>query len=96
MDSSLLYWGQIKKQIHEHKEKKVKAEKILVILGVLAVLSLVAGLVAGIMVDDSESTERQENYSSAPGMFAIYFCLWAAMNSKRQKEKAQQDRESLA
>ncbi|MCP4542705.1 MAG: hypothetical protein GY832_36750 [Chloroflexi bacterium] len=74
----------------------MKERKILIILSILAVLSLVAGLVAGIMADDSESTDRQKDHSSAPGMFAIYFCLWAAMNSKRQKDKARQDQEEKA
>jgi hypothetical protein len=74
----------------------VKAEKILVILGVLAVLALVAGLVAGIMADDSESTDRQEDGGSNAGLIVIFISLLATMNARRQKSEAQQNQEDKA
>ncbi len=74
----------------------MKAEKILVILGVLAVLALIAGLVAGIVADDSESTDRQQDKGLNAGLIVIFISLLTVINAGRQKSKAQQDQQDGA
>ncbi len=74
----------------------MKAEKILVILGVLAVLALIAGLVAGIVADDSESTDRQQDKGLNTGLIVIFISLLTVINAGRQKSKAQQDQQDGA
>ncbi len=74
----------------------MKAEKILVILGVLAVLALIAGLVAGIVADDSESIDRQQDKGLNAGLIVIFISLLTVINAGRQKSKAQQDQQDGA
>ena len=80
----------------------MKSKKVLVIIGVsvLIVVGLVAGLATAIELGNSErgdkgSSDDSSNNSSI-GLFGTFFCLWAAMYAKQQKDKAQQDQENGA
>lgn len=70
----------------------MKSNKILVILSVLVVLSLVAGLIVGVVLRDPEQGDGE----SSAGMIAIFVCLWTAITARRRKSTAQHDEENEA
>ncbi len=73
----------------------MKSKKVLVI-SLLAITSLVVGLTAGVALRNPEQADQDSGTGVSVGMIGVMVCLWAATNSKRQKDKARQDQENGA